>query len=163
MVIGFFLGYLQLRDSLARADVNLTFESPQAVAVRIQNTGSAVARSTKYGFGLFDISVRPPTPLPIPVSDVGYVRGRSESGPYRLLSQYGVKDHEYFGFAFNTYENCAHERYYWLHVVHGKPETAWVYEVPLRDAPVWSWQLLTQDPQTYMFRQIPPSRRVPIR
>ena len=137
VLVGGFLGFLQLRDALSLPNVALIFARPDDPVFWIANRSSKVVREPKYEFLLFDMSVpgvHEPYLLlqirPTPVDPIrpGRVLGPAPMQFLRKLSATIENGHHIFGFVFVDCQTCKAIRYYWVFVHVG---TDWWYaEVP---------------------------------
>lgn len=163
IAISLILGYIQLKDSLISPDLHLEFSSPKALAFKVVNKTNQLAKKPLYGFGLFDIDSDPVSILPIPVKETSYLRGDSKQGPNSLISQYGTDGHRYFGFASVTCENCEGERWYWVYCKKGDINNSWFIELDRNEPKLWNPIELMKEPEVYINKHFPESRRIKIK
>jgi hypothetical protein len=123
VLVGGYVGFLQLRDALSLPDVELVFARPAEPVFWLENTSSRLVREPKYSFLLYNFSMRgDPAPylnLGIPVKILDPIRPGRGLGPWTIksISQHGnsiAQGHHLFGYAQVECPTCEHTRYYWI-------------------------------------------------
>ena len=137
VVIGGYLAFLELRDSLLDPDVSLALGRPAAPVFWVINSSPKLVREPKYQFLVYDLGHKGDPDqfllLEIPVKILDFIRPGRASGPYSLKSVASngsqIQDgHHLFGYVEVQCPECVRVRYYWLFVKVGTD--GWFAEIP---------------------------------
>jgi len=161
IVIGLYIGFLQLKDMVSSPAVELRFVHPNSVSYEIVNTSNKIAEEVLVSFGIFDIdSDNPRNPIPIPSKKSDYVNVESHKGPFSFFQQFGINGHRYFGIIYIGCKGCQALETYWLYVKHGHPDDGFYAKRIKEDTFQIQGARLINDLDNYLQELVPHERRI---
>jgi hypothetical protein len=123
ILVGGYLGFLQLRDALGTPDVALLFGNPDKPLFWVMNSSSKLVREPKYHFLLYDLSLPGNQELhlnlEIPTKILDFIRPGQAFGPWTIKSLAGQgsrieKGHHLFRYAQVQCPTCEQVHFYWI-------------------------------------------------
>lgn len=165
VLVGIYIGYVQIRDLLIKPSIELEFVHPSSVAYTIKNTSDKTVENVLVAFGIFDIdaSVSTSNIVPITSRSYDYVNKRSANGPIALLGEYGKPGHRYFGIVYAGCKGCEDLETYWLYARHGSTNESFYAKRTKQDTYQLDWAKLTSQTEQYLEQLVPKTRRIYIR
>ncbi|OHB63697.1 MAG: hypothetical protein A2Y76_12910 [Planctomycetes bacterium RBG_13_60_9] len=161
IVIGLVVGYNEIADLATSPDPELTFVHPSSVAYKVMNRSAKTAEDVLVSFGIFDIDSTSQQPLPLASVNYDYVNKHSETGPFRLLGDFGQVQHRYLGIVYIGCRGGERLRTYWIYVTHGNGDESFFAERGKKDVFEVDIAKAAKDP-VYLQTLIPKNRRKPI-
>lgn len=138
--------------------VEIEFSSPNSLLYSVRNESNEIAEKVLVSFGIMDIDGNLKDFVPLKSFEIDYINKKSSRGPWKVLDNYGINNHRYFGIIYLNCKGCDELKTYWLYIDQANEKNSFYCKRIKSDTYGVSFDSLIYFP-TYLDRLVPIERR----
>jgi hypothetical protein len=112
----------KVADKYLPPNIEFEFSQPDNLAYTVKNiSDKTIAENVLISFGIadltaFDLNKLPHQPVPLKSIELNYVNPKMASGPFKVLGNFAVPGHRYFGIMYLNCKGCSELKTYWVYI-----------------------------------------------